>query len=44
VIAGAYLIVGWCRRQVWYDSMVAQPATIVIAGTGAYWFLKRIAF
>ena len=44
VIAGALLMVGWFRRQTWYQSNIAQPATIAIAGTGAYWFLKRIAF
>tara|TARA_R110002110_G_scaffold118990_5_gene293236 strand:+ start:261 stop:1382 length:1122 start_codon:yes stop_codon:yes gene_type:complete len=44
VIAAAFLIVGWFRRQAWYQSAIAQPATIAIAGTGAYWFLKRIAF
>lgn len=44
VIAAAFLIVGWFRRQTWYQSIIAQPATIAIAGTGAYWFLKRIAF
>jgi len=44
VIGGAFLIVGWFRRQSWYQSNIAQPATIAIAGTGAYWFLKRIAF
>ncbi|MGK0397223.1 MAG: hypothetical protein ACJAYE_003252 [Candidatus Azotimanducaceae bacterium] len=44
VIAGAFLTVGWFRRQTWYQSNIAQPATIAIAGTGAYWFLKRIVF
>jgi hypothetical protein len=44
VIAGAFLMVGWFSRQTWYQSNIAQPATIAIAGTGAYWFLKRIAF
>jgi hypothetical protein len=44
VIAGAFLVVGWFRRQDWYQSFIAQPATIAIAGTGAYWFLKRITF
>jgi hydrogenase/urease accessory protein HupE len=44
VIAFAFLIVGWFRRQLWYQTAIAQPATIAIAGTGAYWFLKRITF
>jgi hypothetical protein len=44
VIAGAFFIVGCFRRQSWYQSNVAQPATIAIAGTGAYWFLKRVTF
>jgi len=42
VIAAALVAVGWFKRQAWYESMIAHPATIAIAGTGAYWFLKRI--
>jgi hypothetical protein len=42
VIGAALLAVGWFRRQAWYEAFIAHPATIAIAGTGAYWFLKRI--
>ena len=42
VIALALLCVGWFKRQAWYESIIAYPATIAIAGTGAFWFLKRI--
>jgi hypothetical protein len=42
VIAVALLSVGWFKRQAWYESIIAYPATIAIAGTGAFWFLKRI--
>lgn len=44
VLFVAFLIVGWYRRQPWYATKIAQPAAVAIAGTGAYWFLKRIAF
>ncbi len=44
VLLIAFLLVGWYRRQPWYATKVAQPAAVAIAGTGAYWFLKRIAF
>ncbi|MEO1081210.1 MAG: HupE/UreJ family protein [Pseudomonadota bacterium] len=44
VLFVAFLLVGWYRRQPWYATNVAQPAAVAIAGTGAYWFLKRIAF
>jgi len=42
VIAVALLSVGWFKRQAWYESIIAYPATIAIGGTGAFWFLKRI--
>jgi len=44
VLLLAFLIVGWFRHRTWYPAYVAQPAAVAIAGTGAYWFLKRIAF
>lgn len=44
VLLAAFLVVGWFRRQTWYESLIAHPATVAIAGTGAYWFLKRVAF
>lgn len=44
VLLVAFLLVGWFRQQPWYAAKLAQPATVAIAGTGAYWFLKRIPF
>ncbi len=44
VLLAAFLLVGWFQRQTWYQSFIAHPATVAIAGTGAYWFLKRLAF
>ena len=44
VLLAAFLIVVWFRRQTWFQSVVVQPSTIAIAGTGMYWFLKRVAF
>lgn len=40
----AFMLVGWWRKQSWYQSTVAQPATVAIAGTGLYWFIKRAVF
>lgn len=44
VMLTAFLLVGRFSRHRWYATTVAQPAAIAIAGTGAYWFLKRTAF
>ncbi|MEM8489826.1 MAG: HupE/UreJ family protein [Pseudomonadota bacterium] len=44
VLVAAFLLAGWYRRQPWYEKKVAHPAAVAIAGTGVYWFLKRIAF
>ena len=43
VLLMAFLFVGWCAQRPWYAARLAQPATIAIAGTGVFWFLKRIA-
>ena len=44
VLLAAFAIVGWWRKQVWYEHNIAAPATVAIAGTGLYWFIKRVAF
>jgi len=44
VIAGAFALVGAFRSRSWYSSAIAHPATMGIAGAGAYWLLKRTVF
>ena len=44
VIAGAFALVGAFRSRTWYSSGIAHPATMGIAGVGAYWLLKRTIF
>ncbi len=44
VIAGAFALVGAFRSRTWYSSAIAHPATMGIAGVGAYWLLKRTIF
>ncbi|MBO6563184.1 MAG: HupE/UreJ family protein [Pseudomonadales bacterium] len=44
VLLLAFMLVGWWRKQGWYQTSIAQPATVAIAGTGLYWFIKRAAF
>ncbi len=42
VIALAFLSVGiWFGRKQWYRARIANPASIAIAVTGAYWFVER---
>ena len=43
VLAVAFLAVGWMQRWAQYAKRVARPATITIAGIGAYWFIKRVS-
>ena len=43
VLAIAFLAVGWMHRWAQYAERVARPATITIAGIGAYWFIKRVS-
>ncbi|MCL6282032.1 HupE/UreJ family protein [Ruegeria sp. 2012CJ41-6] len=43
VIAIAFLTVGlWFRDRSWYRGRIAIPASLVIAGIGAYWFVERV--
>ena len=42
VIAGCFLSVGlWFRRKAFYRSAITNPASLVIAVIGAYWFIER---
>ena len=43
VLVVAFLAVGWLRRWPGYGAKVARPATLTIAGVGAYWLVKRVA-
>lgn len=43
VIAVAFLAVGlWFGRKSWYKPYVANPASVLIAIVGAYWFVERV--
>jgi len=43
VIAVAFLAVGlWFRNRDWYRPAIAIPASVAIAGVGAWWFVERV--
>lgn len=43
VIALAFLAVGlWFGQKPWYRARIATPASLVIAGIGAYWVVERV--
>lgn len=43
VIAAAYLSVGlWFGRKPWYRSVIAVPASAMIALVGGWWFIERV--
>lgn len=44
VLLLAFAAVGWLRNWTQYTNRVARPATVTIAGVGAYWLVKRVAF
>jgi hypothetical protein len=45
VIAIAFALVGyWFRDKPWYRGRIAVPASVLIALTGAYWFVERVFF
>ena len=44
VLLLAFAAVGWLRNWSQYTNRVARPATVTIAGVGAYWLVKRVAF
>jgi hypothetical protein len=42
VIAAAFVAVGiWFRAKPWYRAAIAVPASVVIAGIGAWWVVER---
>ena len=43
VLILAFAAVGWLRNWAQYADRVARPATVTIAGVGAYWLVKRVA-
>ena len=44
VLVLAFAAVGWLRNWSGYTGRVARPATMTIAGAGAYWLIKRVVF
>ena len=42
VISLCLLLVGWCRSQSWYRSVIVIPASLLIALTGLYWTFERV--
>jgi hypothetical protein len=42
VIAAAFLLVGWARNRPWFRPRVVAPASLAIAGVGAWWLIERI--
>ena len=42
VIAGAALLVGWCRHRPWYHGRVVTPGSLAIAAVGVYWTITRL--
>ncbi len=45
VIAAAFLTVGlWFGQRHWYRTVVAVPASLLIASVGAYWTVERVFF
>lgn len=43
VITAAFLVVGWWRRRGWYRRAIVIPASALIAVTGLFWTVQRIA-
>ena len=39
----AYVVFGWLQNRPWYRQRVAEPASMIIAGIGLYWLIKRLA-
>lgn len=43
-LAGAFLLLGWCRARPWYRSRVALPLSLVISAIALVWFAQRVAW
>ena len=43
VITGAFLVVGWWRNRKWYRQAIVIPASALIAATGLFWTVQRVA-
>ncbi|MBI1338793.1 HupE/UreJ family protein [bacterium] len=43
VLALAFLAVGWFIRREWFRARIAVPASLAIAGIGAWWTIERVA-
>lgn len=44
VIAVAFLLVGWFRKEPWFRQRIAIPASLAIAAVGLYWAIQRMLF
>lgn len=42
VIAAAFLVVGWFRKQHWYRQRIILPGSACIAAMGLYWTVTRV--
>jgi hypothetical protein len=43
VITLVFCVVGWWRRRTWYRPAIVLPASGMIAATGLFWTIQRIA-
>jgi hypothetical protein len=43
VITLAFLVVGWWRHRTWYRPRIVVPASALIAATGLFWTVQRVA-
>jgi hypothetical protein len=43
VLSSAFLLIGWARKRPWYRPWITIPASMLIAATGLYWFVERLA-
>ena len=43
VLLIAYVVFGWLQNWPSYRQRVAEPASMIIAGIGLYWLIKRLA-
>lgn len=42
VLAGAFVLLGWCRGKPWYRARVAIPISLAISAIAVVWFFQRI--
>ena len=42
VIALAFAAIGWFAKKQWYRRRITNPASLIIAAAGAWWFVERV--